>query len=84
MSAFVRGRSTLKYPVCCFLPLCAISQGLSVPYQFLEHRNKEMLYIHTVEFHTVSYARSKKLNSVAKLPEFESQLWLQYFLAIFS
>ena len=30
----VRGR--LRNPVCCiFLPLCAISQGFSVPYQFL-------------------------------------------------
>ena len=30
----VRGRSTLRDPICCFLPLCAISQGLcslSVP-----------------------------------------------------
>ena len=43
-----------------------------------------MLYIHTVEFHTVSCAMTKKLNSLAKLPEFESQLWSQYFLAIFS
>ena len=24
-----------------FLPLCAVSQGLSVPYQFLENRNKQ-------------------------------------------
>ena len=32
----VRGRSTLRKPICCtFLPLCAISQGFSVSYQFL-------------------------------------------------
>ena len=32
----VRGHSTLRNPICCiFLPLCAISQGFSVPYQFL-------------------------------------------------
>ena len=37
----VRGRSTLRDPICCFLPLCAVSQGLSVPYQFLENRNKQ-------------------------------------------
>ena len=36
----VRGRSTLRDPICCFLPLCAVSQGLSVPYQFLENRNE--------------------------------------------
>ena len=36
----VRGRSTLRDPI-CFIPLCAISQGLSVPYQFLENRNKQ-------------------------------------------
>ena len=37
----VRGRSTLRDPICCFLPLCAVSQGLSVPYQFREYRNKQ-------------------------------------------
>ena len=37
----VRGCSTLRDPICCFLPLCAISQGLSVPYQFLENRNEQ-------------------------------------------
>ena len=36
----VRGRSTLRDPI-CFLPLCAVSQGLSVPYQFLENRNEQ-------------------------------------------
>ena len=31
-----QGVSTLRNPICCtFLPLCAISQGFSVPYQFL-------------------------------------------------
>ena len=37
----VRGRSTLRDPICCFLPLCAVSQGLSVPYQFLENKNEQ-------------------------------------------
>ena len=36
----VRGRSALRDPV-CFLPLRALSQGLSVPYQFLENRNEQ-------------------------------------------
>lgn len=31
-----------------------------------------MLYIHVMEFHTVNYAVIKKLDSVAKLPEFDS------------
>ena len=32
----VRGRLTLRNQICCiFLPLCAISQRFSVPYQFL-------------------------------------------------
>ena len=37
---FVRGRSTLRDPICGFLRLCAVSQGLSDPYQFLENRNE--------------------------------------------
>ena len=41
MPCSVRGRSTLRDPICCFLPLCAVSQGLSVPYQFLENRNEQ-------------------------------------------
>ena len=36
----VKGRSTLRDPI-GFLPLCAVSQGLSVPYQFLENRNEQ-------------------------------------------
>ena len=36
----VRGHSTLRDPI-CFLPLCVISQGHSVPYQFLENRNEQ-------------------------------------------
>ena len=39
----VRGRSTLRKPICCtFLPLCAISQGFSVPYQFLFQERVEL------------------------------------------
>ena len=37
----VRGRSTLRDPICYFLPLHAIPQGLSVPYQLLENRNEQ-------------------------------------------
>ena len=40
MSMVVRGHSTLRDPI-CFLPLCAVSQGLSVPYQVLENRNEQ-------------------------------------------
>ena len=30
-------------PICCFfLPLCAVSQRLSVPYQFLEYKNEQI------------------------------------------
>ena len=36
----VRGRSTLGDPI-CFLPLCTFSQGLFVPYKFLENRNEQ-------------------------------------------
>ena len=42
----VRGRSTLRNPICCtFLPLCATSQGFSVPYQFLF---REWVELHAV------------------------------------
>ena len=37
----VRGRSTLRDPICSLLLLCAVSQGLSIPYQLLENRNKQ-------------------------------------------
>ena len=37
----VRGYSTLRDPI-CFLLLCAFSQGLSVPYQFLQNSNAEL------------------------------------------
>ena len=37
----VRGRSTLRDPICYFLILCAVSQGLSIPYQFLENRSEQ-------------------------------------------
>ena len=36
-----RGRSTLRDPICYFLLLCGVSQGLSIPYQFLENRNEQ-------------------------------------------
>ena len=36
----VRGHSTLRDRI-CFLPLCAISKGLSDSYQFLENRNEQ-------------------------------------------
>ena len=40
---FVRGHLTLRNPICCiFLPLCAISQGFSVPYQFLFQEQVEL------------------------------------------
>ena len=32
----VRGHSALRDPMCYFLLLCAVSQGLSISYQFLE------------------------------------------------
>ena len=42
----VRGRSTLRNPICCnFLPLCATSQGFSVPYQLLF---REWVELHAV------------------------------------
>ena len=37
----VRGRSTLRDPIRHFLPLCAVSQGFSIPYQFLENRSEQ-------------------------------------------
>ena len=44
--AYVRGHLTLRNPICyIFLPLCAISQRLSVPYQFLF---REQVELHTV------------------------------------
>ena len=36
----ISGRSTLRDPI-CFLPLCAVSQGFSTPYQFLENRSEQ-------------------------------------------
>ena len=42
VSCIVRGHSTLRDPLCYFLLLCAISQGLSIPYQFLENRNEQI------------------------------------------
>ena len=40
ISYIVRGRSALRDPICYFL-LCAVSQGLSIPYQFLENRSEQ-------------------------------------------
>ena len=37
----VRGRSISRDPVCHSLLLRAVSQGLSIPYQFLENRNEQ-------------------------------------------
>ena len=42
VSCIVRGHPTLRDPLCYFLLLCAISQGLSIPYQFLENRNEQI------------------------------------------
>ena len=41
VSCIVRGHSTLRDPLCYFLLLCAVSQGLSIPYQLLENRNEQ-------------------------------------------
>ena len=37
----VRGRSTLRDPICYSLLLCAISQGLFIPFQFPENRSEQ-------------------------------------------
>ena len=37
----VRGRSTLRDPKCYSLLLCAISQGLFIPFQFPENRSEQ-------------------------------------------
>ena len=36
-----RGCSALRDPICYSFLFCAISQGFSMPYQFLEKRNKQ-------------------------------------------
>ena len=36
-----RGRSALRDPICYSFLLCAVSQGFSIPYQFLENRNEQ-------------------------------------------
>ena len=38
---FVRGRSALRDPTCYSFLLCAISQGFSIPCQFLENRDEQ-------------------------------------------
>ena len=43
ISYIVRGRSALRDPICYFL-LCAVSQGLTIPYQFLENRSEHELH----------------------------------------
>ena len=40
-ATIVRGRSALRDPICYSFLLCAISQGFSIPYQFLENRNEQ-------------------------------------------
>ena len=36
-----RGRSALRDPICYSFLLCAVSQGFSIPYQFLENRSEK-------------------------------------------
>ena len=37
----VQGRSALRDPICYSFLLCAVSQGFSIPYQFLENRKEQ-------------------------------------------
>ena len=37
----VRGRSALRDPMCYSFLLCALSQGFSIAYQFLENRSEQ-------------------------------------------
>ena len=49
-----------------FLPLCAIFQGLSVPYQFLEYRNQQSC-MHAA-LRTEIVGKSTCLDSIQLLP----------------
>ena len=59
----VRGYSTLRDPI-CFLLLCAFSQGLSVPYQFLQNSNAELHWVLRAE----TMGKSTCLDSLQWLP----------------